>query len=635
MSIDEKADLIERLDQRSHDLVAEKIDLLRTDFPEVFQEGRVDFDALRRVLGDWIAPQNERFGLAWPGKAEAIRAAQQPSFGTLRPDREDSVEFDTTQNVIIEGDNLEVLKLLQRSYHSQVKMIYIDPPYNTGNDFIYPDNFRDPIRNYLELTGQIDSDGVRTSTNPETAGRYHSNWLNMMYPRLMLARNLLREDGVIFVSIDDNEVHNLRTIMNEIFGEENFIATVVWQKVYSPKNTARHFSEDHDYIVLYARNGAKWLPTLLPRTDEANARYDNPDNDPRGPWKPSDLTARNYYSKGQYEVISESGRVFRAGIGRYWRQSYEKFLEMDRNGEIWWGSDGNSMPAQKRFLSQVRKGIVPQTLWDYKSVGHTQEAKKELISLVPFADTENVLNSVKPSRLIRKMLLIATDPVSDDLVFDFFAGSGVTGQAVIDQNAEDGGNRKFVCVQLPEPLPKPEASLTSIFDIALARLRNAHSRLANRLDDKARKTEQWHVDSGFRTYRLDTSNLASWSNGNPSEVQLEQALLEFADNITPGRTSEDILAEVLLKNSFSLTAPVERLTLADTEVFAVEGDKLLLCLAQPLSVAAVEAMADRVAPEGTICVLDAGFANNDQLKVNAVETIRARERDQTITFRVL
>ncbi len=286
----------DKLDLRSHDVAEDRRQELLRLFPEIRTEGgKLDFERLKLALGETVDVGKERYGMTWPGKADCFRTIQAPSLGTLRPAREESVAFDTTENLIIEGDNLEVLKLLQKSYLGKVKMIYIDPPYNTGKDFIYPDNFSESLQTYLEYTGQVDAEGRKFGTNTDTVGRFHSKWLNMMYPRLYLARNLLREDGLIFVSIDDNEVHNLRALMNEVLGEENFVASVIWQKVYSPKNSARHCSEDHDYIVAYARHGESWRPELLPRTEEMEERYDNPDNDPRGPWKPGDLSARNYY----------------------------------------------------------------------------------------------------------------------------------------------------------------------------------------------------------------------------------------------------------------------------------------------------------------------------------------------------
>lgn len=370
----------------SPNIVAQNIEQLKALFPELVTEGpdgvSVNVDVLKQLVGDkTVTDVEEKYGLNWHGKRRARQIALTPSTGTLRPCPEDSVDWDTTQNLMIEGDNLEVLKLLQKSYAGKVKLIYIDPPYNTGKDFVYPDDFQDNIRNYLELTRQVDSDGRKISSNTEASGRFHTDWLNMVYPRLRLARNLLTADGVLFVSIADHEVHNLRTVMNEVFGEENFVACVIWQKVYSPKNSARHFSEDHDYVVVYARNAETWTPNLLPRTEEMEARYSNPDNDPRGPWKPGDLSARNYYSEGTYSITCPSGRIIEnPPPGRYWVIAKVKFDELNRDGRIWWGTDGNNVPAVKRFLSEAKAGRVPQTLWPYEQVGHTQEAKKELIA---------------------------------------------------------------------------------------------------------------------------------------------------------------------------------------------------------------------------------------------------------------
>ncbi len=298
------------------------------------------------------------------------------------------------------------------------------------------------MRNFLVRSNQIDDTGRRLTVNTDANGRFHSDWLSMMYSRLRLARNLLRDDGAIVIAIDDNEVSNLRKMCDEVFGEENFIGCIIWQKVYSPKNSARHFSVDHDYLLVFAKSGSLWSPHLLPRSAEADARYENLDNDPRGVWKPSDLTARNFYSKGRYEVTSPSGKTFNSGVGRYWRQSYEKFIEMEKDNRIWWGPQGDAMPAQKRFLSDVQQGIVTQTIWPYKDVGHTQEAKKELLKYVEFKDNENVLNSVKPTRLIRKVLQIATSKSEEEIVLDFFSGSASTAHAVLAQNASDGGNRR-------------------------------------------------------------------------------------------------------------------------------------------------------------------------------------------------
>ena len=368
-------------DPESHsaDLVAENIETLKALFPEVCTEGRIDFEVLKQLLGGAVDEREEKYGLNWHGKRRARQLALTPSTGTLRPCPEESVDWDTTRNLMIEGDNLEVLKLLRKSYSGKVKLIYIDPPYNTGKDFVYPDSFQDSIRNYLELTGQTDDGGRKQSSNTEASGRFHTDWLNMMCPRLKLAQDLLDKDGVLFVSIADHEIHNLRALLNEVFGEENFVACVIWQKVFSPKNSARHFSEDHDYVVVYARDAEAWKPRLLPRTEEMEARYSNPDNDPRGPWTSGDLSARNFYGEGTYPVTCPSGRVIDGPPpGTYWRVSPAKFKEFDTENRIWWGSDGNNTPRLKRFLTDVKSGRVPQTLWTYEEVGHTQEAKKEV-----------------------------------------------------------------------------------------------------------------------------------------------------------------------------------------------------------------------------------------------------------------
>ncbi|MEW5921405.1 MAG: site-specific DNA-methyltransferase [Bacillota bacterium] len=428
---------------------------LKQLFPHVFVEtvdgqGKlvesIDFEKLKAELGtftDLFEGRREHYGMDWPGKKECMKIIQQPSIGTLKPSREESVNFDTTENLFIEGDNLEVLKLLQKSYYGKVKMIYIDPPYNTGKEFIYPDKFSESLETYLAYAGLLDDEGRKFATNTPNEGRFHTKWLNMMYPRLYLARNLLREDGVIFISIDDNEVQNLRLIMNEIFGEENFIATIIWQKVFSPKNTARHFSVDHDYILTYARNADTWVPNLLPRTEKMKGRYSNPDNDPRGPWASSDLCARNYYSEGTYSVTCPSGRIIsKPPTGTYWRISKKNFIKLDQDGRIYWGPKGNNMPRLKRFLSEVKKGIVPQTLWRYKEVGHTQEAKKELLSLVEFKSSDIVFNTPKPTKLMEKMIQLATNSNTNDIVLDFFAGSGTIGEAVLKMNNTNYGNRK-------------------------------------------------------------------------------------------------------------------------------------------------------------------------------------------------
>jgi len=600
---------------RSADIVADNIRQLKELFPEAVTEGKIDFAVLRQLLGGELDEREEKYGLNWHGKRRARQLALTPSAGTLRPCPEESVDWDTTQNIMIEGDNLEVLKLLQKSYAGKVKMIYIDPPYNTGKDFVYPDNFQDNIRNYLELTGQIEG-GRKISSNTESSGRFHTDWLNMMYPRLKLARNLLREDGVIFVSIADHEIHDLRMLMNETFGEENFVATVIWQKVYSPKNSARHFSEDHDYVVVYAKHADTWIPQLLPRTEDMESRYSNPDNDDRGPWKPSDLSARNYYSEGTYPITCPSGRIIDSPPpGRYWVISRQKFDDLQDDNRLWWGIDGNNVPAIKRFISEVKAGRVPQTLWTYDEVGHTQEAKKELLARVEFPNSDVVFDTPKPTRLLRRILQLATHKDQHDISMDFFAGTGTLMDATFSQNSEDNGNRRCILVQLPERISGTEgAKLSTIFDVTKIRMRSASNKIKS-------DNPMFAGDVGFRVFKLDSSNIREW---DPDRDNLPQTLAESIEHLKTDRTEMDIIYELLLKLGLDLCVPIERRTVTGKTVHSVGGGVLLACLAEKIARGDVEPLAlgmvdwhKALAPAGvTTCVFrDSAFAD-DVAKTN-------------------
>jgi len=546
------------------DILSEQKLHLYEKFPEVFSEEKIDFEKLKTTLGEISDLGVERYSFSWAGKRDAIGLLKIPSHAALHPDKEDSINWDSTRNVFIEGENLEVLKLLYRSYAAKIKLIYIDPPYNTGRDFIYSDNFSDPLEAYLKLTSQKNEKGDLLTSNPETNGRYHSAWLSMMYPRLFVARQLLRDDGIIVVSIDDHEVSNLRLLMNEIFGEENFIATMIWQKVYAPKNSAKYFSEDHEYVIIYAKIKHLWLPNLMPRSEEADSRYSNPDNDPRGDWKSGDLSARNYYSKGLYEITGPTGEKFRPNTGRYWLVPHERFLELDIDNRIWWGQNKDSGPSLKRFKSEVKQGIVNQTLWLYEEVGHTQEAKKELIEYVQFENTENVLDTLKPTRLIQRILQIATNPHDSDIILDFFAGSATTGHAVLKQNAEDNGDRKFICVQIPELLPIPEENLTSIADIGKQRIKSILNKIDTERRTQTRIVEQEApgLDLGFRIFHLEKSQFKIWDGTNiTSSEEYTKQLELFVDLLTPGWKEEDVIWEVALKEGYSLSSLVEQISL--------------------------------------------------------------------------
>ena len=621
---------------RSTDLIAGNLEHMKALFPDAFTDGRVDFEVLKHLLGGTVDEREEKYGLNWHGKRQARQLALTPSTGTLRPCPEDSVDWDTTKNLMIEGDNLEVLKLLQKSYAGKVKLIYIDPPYNTGNEFIYPDDFTDAIKNYLTLTGQTDNNGRRLSSNTEASGRFHTAWLNMMYPRLKVARNLLTENGCIFVSIDDHEGNRLRTICDDIFGEENFICTIIWQKVFSPKNTAATFSEDHDYIVVYAKHKEFWKPGLLPRSEQNIDRYKNPDSDPRGPWMSGAIQARNYYSKGQYEVTSPSGKTFSNPKGTYWRFSPERFSQLDADNRIWWGDNGDGVPRLKRFLSEVKRGVVPQTLWKYQDVGHTQEAKEELLRFVEFEHTENVLNSVKPSRMIRKILKIATSVDQNDIVLDFFSGSGTTGHAVLAQNQHDNGNRRLILVQLPEALPVPETNATTICDLAKSRLRAVAADLKNgRVESSSSDVGGFDPmgdnegDHGFRVFLLDTSNIRAWS---ADRDDLEATLLDSIEHIIPGRTEDDILYELLLKLGLDLCVPIETRVIVGEAVRSVGAGTLIACLAERIGSEEVEQLALGIAdwhreldPAGdtTVVFRDSAFAD-DVAKTNLTAILEQR-----------
>ncbi len=605
---------------KSPDLAAENLARLKELFPEVVTEDGVNVDTLKQLIGKTIRDTEEKYGLNWHGKRKARQLALTPSTGTLRPCPDESVDWDKTQNLMIEGDNLEVLKLLQKSYAGKVKAIYIDPPYNTGKDFVYPDNFQDNIKNYLEITGQLGESGQKLSSNSESSGRFHTDWLNMMYPRIKLARNLLADDGAIFVSIDDNENSNLRLLFDEIFGGENFVATVVWQKVYAPKSSAKHFSEDHDFVLVYAKNAETWRPTLLARTDEQNAVYKNLDNDPRGDWRPNNLAARNYYSKGTYSIRCPGGRLIEGPpSGSYWRVSEEKFWALDKDKRIWWGEDGNNVPAPKIFLSEVKDGRVPQTLWFYKDVGHNQESKRELLELLPMESSDSVFETPKPTRMIRRILEIATAVEDNNIIMDFFSGSGTTGHAVMLQNAADSGNRRFVCVQLPTALEVPATlkdggKLETISELTKERLRRAGKQIRE-------ANPMFTGDNGFRVFKLASSNIQAWS---PSRENLAESLEASVEHLKTDRTESDILFELLLKLGLDLTVPIERKSIAGQDVHSIGAGTLIVCLSKSIAAKQVEALALGIAEwhkvqapagESTVVFRDSAFAD-DVAKTN-------------------
>ncbi len=559
----------------------------------------------------------------WPGKAECFKTIQTPSMATLRPRPAESVNWDSTRNTLVEGDNLEVLKVLQKSYLGKVQLIYIDPPYNTGNDFIYPDDFSESIHTYLEYTGQIDSSGKRFGTNTDADGRFHSKWMNMLYPRLYLARNLLAETGAIFISIDDTELCNLRRMCDEIFGEEHFRADIAWQKRYTRSNNTVDFTTTVEHVLVYARADA-FLPNLLPRTDEADARYSNPDNDPRGPWKgasflnPATPTQRPNLC---YPLKNPNTGQVTNPTTNAWRRSRDEFERLAADNLLYWGADGTQpVPSIKMFLSEGR-GLTPINFWSHEYAGNTDDGTKDLADLLG----HKVFDNPKPVLLMKRVLEHATS--KDSIVLDFFAGSCTMAQAVLELNAEDGGQRHFVMVQLPEPCAEGSAAkqhgYKTICDIGRARLQRVIEKLRRESSGSLGLGSGPDLDLGFRVYALDESNFATWAASAPTDgVSLEQQMRLHVDHIREGRTDADLLYEILLKSGFPLTTPIETLTLAGKQVSSVASGALMLCLERSLTMEVIRAIADK-RPERVVC-LDAGFASNDQLKTNAVQIFKTK-----------
>lgn len=604
-----------KLPLESADLVKENIEALCRLFPEVRTEGGagagIDFDKLREILGDYVADSPERYAFTWPGKRDAIRQSQTPSTATLRPRKDKSVDWDTTKNLYIEGDNLEVLKLLQRSYHGKIKMIYIDPPYNTGNDFVYNDKFGDPIENYKQQTGQ------ESSANPETDGRYHSNWCNMMYPRLRLARELLREDGVIFISIDDHEVKNLRSICDEVFGENCFIAQALWQKRTSP-DMRKRFSTGHEYVLIYVRMADKVNEAigLLPLSDADREAYKNPDNDPRGPWVSSDFTAQGFRPNQMYAITTPSGAVYTPPEGTCWKNIESEYLQQASEGRFWYGKDGSAMPRRKTYLAE-REGRNCWTWWTNKEVGHTQEASKELKSLFP--DHPAAFDFPKPTRLLSRIISIGAH--NGGIVLDFFSGSATTAHAVMKLNSNDEGHRRFIMVQLPEiHSPKTDTVKTdyhTICDIGEERIRRAGQKIKSEVDEANRQLEfgaepKPVPDIGFRVLSLDSSNMKTEAE-TPAGTWTAEAL--YDDAIKDGRSKEDVLFEVMLKWGLDLSLPIEPLELDGYRCWSVAKGELICCMDEGLTVPVMERIAALEDRPRRVLILDAIL--DDTLKLNA------------------
>ncbi|MDP3229723.1 MAG: site-specific DNA-methyltransferase [Acidovorax sp.] len=611
---------------QSADIVAGNLAALQALFPEAFSEGRIDFEVLKQVLGGAVDDREEKYGLNWHGKRRARQIALTPSTGTLLPCPQDSVDWDTTQNLMIEGDNLEVLKLLQKSYAGKVKLITIDPPYNTGKDFVYPDDFKDSIGNYLGITGQIEN-GRRITSNTETSGRFHTDWLSMMYPRLKLARNLLKSTGWIAVSVDDSEVSNLKKLLDEIFGEENFIANIVWQKKYTRANDAQFFSANHDHVLVFAKSRDSAILGRVERGESQIAAYGNPDKHPKGIWKATPLHARSGSNTGEYTF--KNGVKWAPPTGTYRRYSDQTMKELEQDNAIWFGVDGKQVPQKKSFLQEMDEGMVPVTIWDHKFAGNNHDASNELKSL----NMGGVFTSPKPTQLILRELELFSKSDEGDVVLDFFAGSGTSGHAVMLQNKADGGDRKFILVQLPEQLDgenkdqKVAADFCiknglplNIAELTKERLRRA----APQVFDGGGVLKN---DQGFRVYKLASSNIRAWE---PVAADLENSLLAHAEHLVPGRTEAAVLTELLLKLGLDLCVAVETQQIAGMPVHSIGAGALIACLSDGITRDVAEALGTGIAAwrkalnpavDTRVVFKDSGFADNDaKLNMAAILT---------------
>ncbi len=592
---------MEKLKMQTADMAVRNIEMLGQLFPNCLTETKnaegkvvqaIDFDKLRQELAcEVVEGAEERYQFTWPDKRAAIRKANEPINKTLRPCREESVDFDNTENLYIEGDNLEVLKLLRENYLGKVKMIYIDPPYNTGNDFVYNDNFAQSQAEFAGQSGLFDEEGNRMVDpmvqNTESNGRFHTDWLNMIYPRLKVAKDLLSDDGVIFISIDENEVENLKKVGNEVFGVTNFVGSVIWERAFAPKNDAKYFSDSHDYIVVYAKSLTQFVIGKLPRTEEANARYKNPDNDPRGPWTPDNLTVKTYSANNDYPITTPGGRVVKPAHGSCWRVSKNRFEELVADNRVYFGDEGNNVPRLKRFLNELQDGMTPTTIWKFQDVGHNQEGRQELKKLF---DDKGYFDGPKPIRLLSRILQIA-NLNTDSLILDFFSGSATTAHAVMQLNAEDGGNRKFIMVQLDEKTDEKseayKAGYKNICEIGKERIRRA----GKKIKEEAGLMGQ-SLDTGFRVLKLDESNMADVYY-TPAETPIQQTLNfdALVDNIREGRTAEDLLFQVLPECNLPLSSKIEEREIHGKKVFVVNDGYLIACFDSDINEAVITAIA--------------------------------------------
>ncbi len=617
----------------------EKLQALQQLLPEVFAEGKVDWEKLKATLGEDTNFSNERYVLNWAGKSDAFKVLQTPSTKTLIPAPDESVDFDTTQNIFIEGENLDVLKVLQKSYFGKVKMIYIDPPYNTGNDsFIYPDKFSETKAAYEKRVGDKDDEGYVTrdglfKKNSKENGQYHSNWLNMMMPRLYLAKNLLTQDGVIFISIDDNEVHNLRLLMNEIFGEENFVSELIWHSKYTTSNDAKYVSRQHEYVLMYAKSLENFEIGLLDRTKEMDDSYKNPDNDPKGNWKATPLHAKSGSDNSIYTITFPNNKTWTAPQGRYPRYSQESLMRIYEEGGIYFNKSGGI--DRKTYLSEVKQGKTVGSLWSYINVGSSHQSNEELADVL----NKGMFDNPKPINLIKTCLKVAN--TYNDLIIDFFAGSGTTAHAVMELNKEDGGNRKYICVQLSELCDENseayKAGYKTIAEISKERIRRAGKKINEELHLKNQKQKQelnfdnqdnqvnQGADTGFKVFKLSESNFKQWQQPESKDAKaLAAQMALFIDPVVENAAIENIMYELLLKTGKSLNAKIEK----RNGYFIINAGELILLLETATQTIIEQVIAEK---PNKVIALDKLFVGNDQLKTNTV----LQMKDAGIEFKTL
>ena len=610
-----------KLNGESLDIVDENINKLKELFPEIVNEdNQVDLDALQDLFeknDDYIVDDNEEhYKFTWWGKKNAKKIAKEKTTKTLKPSKKDSKNWDDTNNIYIEGDNLDAIKILLGSYRNRVKMIYIDPPYNTGKDFIYKDNFHESQKEYVKNTNQLD-DGGFLFENAKTDGKFHSNWLNMIYSRLYLARKLLTDDGIIFISIDDQEVANLRKVCDEIFGEANFIRNVIWEKKYSPANDSKVISDNHDHILIYCKNMSRWEMGLLPRTEEMNSRYVNKDDDSRGRWKPGGLSAKTYNEKYDYPIRTPSGKIVHPPSGSCWQVSKERLKELIKDNRIYFGVNNDSKPQIKQFLSEVQQGLVPKSIWKFDEVGHNQISRKEITNL--FGDF--VFDTPKPINLIDRMIRIA-NLNDDDYVFDFFSGSASTAHAVLKFNLENQKKLKFIMVQSDDKIKEKttayNAGYRTLCQIGEERIRRAGDKILEESDNK-------DLDIGFKVFKVDESNFIPW-NSNLNEDNIKQSILSTKNNLVEGRSELDLIYELILKLNLDLNSSIEEVRLNNAnmnKIYVIEHGFMFVCLDNnidmSLALDLLNLKKELKSDYSQVILMD--NALNDELSININETL--------------